>query len=114
MESVAVSQGASTAQPEPSPVGASLPDSPLVVIEPRGFWLSLGLRDIWAYRELLYFLTWRDVKVRYKQTVLGVLWVILQPLLTTIILAIFLGKLARVPSNGFPYPVFVCAGLLVW
>jgi lipopolysaccharide transport system permease protein len=114
MESVVVSQGASTAQSEASPAGASLPDSPLVVIEPRGFWLNLGLRDVWAYRELLYFLTWRDVKVRYKQTVLGVVWVILQPLLTTIILAIFLGKLARVPSNGFPYPVFVCAGLLVW
>jgi len=114
MESVVVSQGTSTAQSEASPAGASLPDSPLVVIEPRGFWLNLGLRDVWAYRELLYFLTWRDVKVRYKQTVLGVVWVILQPLLTTIILAIFLGKLARVPSNGFPYPVFVCAGLLVW
>ena len=91
-----------------------LPDSPLVVIEPSSHWLSLGLRDVWAYRELLYFLTWRDVKVRYKQAALGVLWVVLQPLLTTVILTIFLGKLARVPSDGLPYPVFVYAGLLPW
>ena len=114
MESVVVSQEASTTQSEAPAAGSSLPDAPLVVIEPRSHWFDLGLRDIWAYRELLYFLTWRDVKVRYKQAALGVLWVVLQPLLTTVILTIFLGKLARVPSDGFPYPVFVYAGLLPW
>jgi lipopolysaccharide transport system permease protein len=113
MESVVVSQSPSTAQPGPSQAGV-LPDSPLVVIEPSGSWLSLGLRDIWAYRELLYFLIWRDVKVRYKQTALGVIWVILQPLLTTLIFTVFLGKLARVPSDGFPYAVFAYCGLLPW
>lgn len=91
-----------------------LPDNPLVVIKPSGSWVNLGLRDLWAYRELLYFLIWRDVKVRYKQAALGILWVVLQPLLSTLILTIFLGKLARVPSDGLPYPVFVYAGLLPW
>ncbi|MBC8032324.1 MAG: ABC transporter permease [Pyrinomonadaceae bacterium] len=91
-----------------------LSGEPLVVIEPTKSWVALGLRDLWAYRELLYFLIWRDVKVRYKQTALGILWVVLQPLLTTLILTIFLGKLARVPSDGIPYPLFVYAGLLSW
>src|SRR6185369_16422727 len=70
-------------------------DEPLVVIEPTRSWVAIDLRDLWAYRELLYFLMWRDIKVRYKQTLLGVVWVILQPLLTTLIFTIFLGKLAR-------------------
>ncbi|MGH9907001.1 MAG: ABC transporter permease, partial [Pyrinomonadaceae bacterium] len=108
MESVALSENA-TAQPEPPQAGALLPDEPLVVIKPSDSWLNLGLRHIWAYRELLYFLIWRDVKVRYKQTVLGILWVVLQPLLTTLILTVFLGKFARVPSDGLPYPLFVFA-----
>lgn len=114
MESVALSESASTAQPKPPQAETFLPDTPLVVIQPSGSWVNLGLRDLWAYRELLYFLIWRDVKVRYKQAALGILWVVLQPLLTTLILTIFLGKLARVPSDGLPYPVFVYAGLLPW
>jgi homopolymeric O-antigen transport system permease protein len=93
---------------------SSLPPEPLVVIEPsRGLgrkWLS----ELWSYRELLFFLAWRDVKVRYKQTALGVLWVVMQPLLMTLIFSVFLGKLARVPSDGFPYPLIVFAGLLPW
>ena len=114
MESVVVPESASAAQPEPPQAKAILPDQPLVVIKPSGSWVNLGLRDLWAYRELLYFLTWRDVKVRYKQAALGILWVVLQPLLTTLILTIFLGKLARVPSDGLPYTVFVYAALLPW
>ena len=74
-----------------------LPDRPLVVIEPSKSWVPLHLGDLWAYRELLYFLTWRDVKVRYKQTELGVAWAIIQPLLTMLIFSIFFGRLAGVP-----------------
>src|SRR5688572_5608886 len=81
------------ATPIPSP---DLPDEPLFVIEPRKSRLPLDLHEIWAYRELLYFLTWRDLRVRYKQTVLGATWVVMQPLLTTLIFTIVLGKLARV------------------
>lgn len=74
----------------------------------------LNLREVWVYRELLYFLAWRDVKVRYKQTVLGAAWAILQPVMTMGIFALFLGKLARVPSDGLPYPLFSFAGLVPW
>lgn len=91
-----------------------LPDQPLVVIQPSKSWIALNLRELWAYRELLYFLTWRDVKVRYKQTALGVAWVVMQPLLSTLIFTVFLGVLARVPSDSIPYPLFVFAGLLPW
>lgn len=91
-----------------------LPEEPLVVIEPKKAWSALDLRDVWAFRELLYFLTWRDVKVRYKQTLFGVAWVVLQPLLSTLIFTAFLGKLARVPSDGLPYPLFVYAAILPW
>jgi len=91
-----------------------LPDEPLVTIEPgRGFG-GAWLRELWPYRELLFFLAWRDVKVRYKQTVLGVLWVIIQPLLMTLIFSTFFGVLARVPADGLPYPLLVYAGLLPW
>jgi len=76
--------------------------------------LPISLRDIWTYRELLYFLIWRDLKVRYKQTALGVAWVVLQPLLMTIIFTIVLGRLARVPSDGVPYLILVFSGLLPW
>lgn len=91
-----------------------LPIEPLIVIEPSKSWVPLNLRELWAYRELLYFLTWRDLKVRYKQTILGVVWVILQPVLTTVIFTVFLGILVRVPSDGIPYPIFVYVGLLPW
>ncbi|HEX8136010.1 MAG TPA: ABC transporter permease [Pyrinomonadaceae bacterium] len=92
----------------------SLPDKPLIVIEPNRTWSSHDLIDLWAYRELLYFLIWRDVKVRYKQAVLGVFWVVLQPLMTTLIFTIFLGYLARIPTSGIPYPLLVYAGILPW
>jgi lipopolysaccharide transport system permease protein len=91
-----------------------LPDKPLVVIEPRKSWGSINLRDLWAYRELFYFLIWRDLKVRYKQTVLGVVWVVIQPLAATLVFTIFLGVLARVPSDGAPYALLVYTGLLPW
>src|SRR6266480_1407555 len=92
----------------------SLPDEPVVTIEPNKGWSLVELRDLWAYRELLYFLTWRDVKVRYKQTELGVAWAIIQPLLTMLIFTIFFGRLAGVPSDNIPYPLFAYAGLLPW
>lgn len=92
----------------------SLREDPLVTIEPNKAWSAVELRDLWAYRELLYFLTWRDVKVRYKQTELGVAWAIIQPLLTMLIFTIFFGRLAGVPSDNIPYPIFAYAGLLPW
>jgi|SRR5205085_44320 len=91
-----------------------LPDEPLVTIEPSGSWVALGLGQLWAYRELLYFLIWRDLKIRYKQTILGVAWALMQPLLMTLIFTIFLGNLARVPSDDTPYSLFALAGLLPW
>ena len=91
-----------------------LPAEPLVVIQPSKRWSLLSLKDIWAYRELLFFLTWRDVKVRYKQTALGAAWAILQPLFMMIIFTIFFGRLAGVASSGIPYPLFALAGLVPW
>jgi lipopolysaccharide transport system permease protein len=90
------------------------PAEPLVVIEPSSPWTLLSFKDIWAYRELLFFLTWRDVKVRYKQTALGAAWAILQPLFMMIIFTIFFGRLAGVASSGIPYPLFALAGLVPW
>ena len=87
---------------------------PLVVIQPSRGWKLLSLKDIWAYRELLFFLTWRDVKVRYKQTALGAVWAILQPLFMMLIFTIFFGRLAGVASSGIPYPLFALAGLVPW
>ena len=76
--------------------------------------VSQDLQDLWEFRELLYYLVWRSIKVRYKQTVLGASWAVLQPLLTMLVLSVFLGRFARVPSNGIPYPLFAYAGLVVW
>ena len=92
----------------------ALPERPLISIRPSRKRVGLNLRDLWAYRELLYFLTWRDVKVRYKQTLLGAAWAIIQPLSTMLIFTLFFGKLAKVPSDGIPYPIFAYAGLLPW
>ena len=86
----------------------------LLVLEPKHNWLSLDLGDLWQYRELLFFLTWRDIKVRYKQTVLGAAWAILQPLLTMVIFSIIFGTLANLPSDGIPYPIFTYTALLPW
>jgi lipopolysaccharide transport system permease protein len=91
-----------------------LPTEPLVVIQPSRKWSLLNLKDIWAYRELLFFLTWRDVKVRYKQTALGAAWAILQPLFMMLIFTIFFGRLAGVGSSGIPYPLFALGGLVPW
>jgi lipopolysaccharide transport system permease protein len=87
---------------------------PFVVIQPTRNWRLVSLKDLWAYRELLFFLTWRDVKVRYKQTALGAAWAILQPLFMMIIFTIFFGRLAGVASAGIPYPLFALAGLVPW
>lgn len=87
---------------------------PTLTIEPTSGWLSLGLGEIRDYRELLYFLVWRDVKVRYKQTLLGAAWAILQPTLTMIVFSLLFGKLASIGSDGLPYPIFAYAGLLPW
>jgi len=92
----------------------NLPEKPLVSIRAGGKWTTIDLKSLWAYRELLYFLTWRDVKVRYKQTALGAAWAIIQPLFTMIIFTIFFGKLANVPSDGIPYPLFAYAALMPW
>jgi lipopolysaccharide transport system permease protein len=87
---------------------------PFVVIQPTRNWRLVSLKDLWAYRELLFFLTWRDVKVRYKQTALGAAWAILQPLFMMIIFTNFFGRLAGVDSAGIPYPLFALAGLVPW
>ena len=89
-------------------------DVPLIRIEPSQGWVSLKLRELWAYRELLYFLTWRDIKVRYKQTVLGAAWAIIQPFFTMVVFSVFFGKLAQVPSDGIPYPIFSYTALVPW
>jgi lipopolysaccharide transport system permease protein len=83
-------------------------------IEPPHGWFDLRLKELWDYRELLYFFVWRDVKIRYKQTAIGVLWVILQPLLTMLVATLFFGRLAKLPSAGLPYSVFCFAGLVPW
>ena len=85
-----------------------------LIIEPSRGWEGLGLRDLWRYRGLLYFLTWRDVKVRYKQTLLGAAWAVLQPVLTMLIFSIIFGQLAKLPSEGIPYPIFTYTALLPW
>lgn len=87
---------------------------PTIRIEPSKGWVSLKLRELWEYRELLYFLVWRDVKVRYKQTVLGAAWAIIQPFFTMVIFSVFFGRLAKIPSDGLPYPVFSYAALVPW
>lgn len=96
------------------PPAVSAPARPQFYLRPTAGWSSLRLGELWEYRELIYFLTWRDVKVRYKQTLLGVLWAILQPFLTMLVFSIFFGRLAKVPSDGTPYPLFSFAGLVPW
>jgi len=87
---------------------------PLTVIEPSQGWVPVDFKEIWKFRELLYFLTKREIQVRYKQTVLGGLWAIIQPFLTMLVFTLFFGRLAKMPSDGIPYPIFVYAGLLPW
>jgi lipopolysaccharide transport system permease protein len=89
-------------------------DVPVLRIEPSKGWVSLKLSEVWEYRELLYFLVWRDIKVRYKQTVLGAAWAIIQPFFTMVIFSVFFGRLAKMPSDGIPYPIFSYAALVPW
>ena len=94
--------------------GAAADDLPVTLIKPSRGWVSLRLGDLWAYRDLLYFLTWRDIKVRYKQTVLGAAWAIIQPVFTMVVFSLFFGRLARMPSDEVPYPAFAYAALVPW
>jgi lipopolysaccharide transport system permease protein len=87
---------------------------PHIRIEPTKGWVALQLRELWRYRELLYFLTWRDIKVRYKQTVLGATWAVIQPFMTMVVFSLFFGRLAQIPSDGIPYPIFSYAALVPW
>lgn len=100
-------EGAAGRQAEPAA-------PPLVVIRPTRGWRVVDLRELWAYRELIYFLTWRDIKIRYKQTAIGAAWAILQPLALMLTFTLFFNKLAKMPSGNIPYPVFAYAGLLPW
>ena len=100
------------------PVGAGgtddVPAEPLFVIEPAGNGLRVDFRELWHYRDLLLMLTWREISVRYKQTLLGFSWAIIQPFMTMVVFTVFLGRLAKMPSDGIPYPVFSYLGLLPW
>ena len=87
---------------------------PITIIQPSMGWAPLKIGELWKYRELLYFFTWREVKVRYKQTALGAAWAIIQPLFTMLIFSLFFGRLAKIPSEGIPYPLFSIAGLIPW
>lgn len=89
-------------------------NSNIIIIEPKKGWIAFDLREVWNYRELLYFLTKRDIKVRYKQTILGGLWAIIQPVFMMVVFTLFFGRMAKMPSDGIPYPIFVYAGLLPW
>jgi lipopolysaccharide transport system permease protein len=104
-----------TSNPPVADALANRAQGPLTMrIEPPRNWLDLRLKELWTYRELLYFLVWRDVKVRYKQTAIGVSWVIVQPLLTMLVATLFFGKLAKLPSQGLPYSVFCFAAVVPW
>src|SRR5579863_7846314 len=92
----------------------SAPEFSSVRIEARHGWLALDLPELWMYRELLYFFVWRDIKIRYKQTVIGAAWAVLQPFLTMLIFTLFFGRLAHIPSGGLPYPIFYYSALLPW
>jgi lipopolysaccharide transport system permease protein len=87
---------------------------PMTIIRPAKGWNAINLRDLWRYRELIFFLIWRDISVRYKQTALGAAWAILQPFLTMVIFSVVFGQLAKIPSDGLPYPIFTYAALLPW
>lgn len=95
----------------PMPADSNLP---YLRLEPSQGWVSLKLKELWEYRELLYFLTWRDIKVRYKQTILGAAWAILQPFMTMVVFSLFFGRLTNMPSDGVPYPIFNFAALVPW
>jgi lipopolysaccharide transport system permease protein len=112
LEPATTEQTSTATQPEAT--RHNPPDEPVIIIEPSKSWVAVNLRDLWMYRELLYFLIWRDVKVRYKQTVLGAAWAIIQPLFMMVVFTLFFGRLAGMPSDGVPYPVFTYCALLPW
>ena len=100
--------------PSPGASSYALPTTPLITIKPSKAWSSIDFRSLWSYRELLYFLMWRDIKVRYKQTVLGAAWAIIQPLVMMIVFTFFFSKLARIPTEGIPSAPFYYTGLVAW
>ncbi len=102
------------AVPQAQPAMIAPNEYPSVHIAARRGWLALDLPELWAYRELLYFFVWRDIKVRYKQTAIGAAWAVLQPVMTMLVFSLFFGRLARIPSQGLPYPVFYYCALLPW
>ncbi|HEX7177438.1 MAG TPA: ABC transporter permease [Pyrinomonadaceae bacterium] len=116
----ALGPNAASAPPDASPTPPALPryealpDAPLVTIEPGKSWSALDLRELWDYRELLYFLIWRDVKVRYKQTVLGAAWAVLQPLFMMALFSLLFGRVAGIDTGAVPYPLFAFVGLVPW
>lgn len=113
----AAASGEPQAAPPPAdapPAVAGAPELPTTFIRPASGWQLVNVRELWQYRELLFFLTWRDVKVRYKQTVLGAAWAILQPVMMMVVFTIFFGRMAQVSSGNLPYPLFAFAGLLPW
>lgn len=93
---------------------ANIPPNIITIIRPSKGWLHLNIRELWQYRELAYFFVWRDIKVRYKQTAIGAIWAIFQPLMAMVVFSIFFGRFVGIASDGVPYPVFVYAGLLFW
>jgi lipopolysaccharide transport system permease protein len=95
-------------------IAASKPETPELVIHPTRGWSALNLKDLWIYRELAYFLVWRDLKVRYKQTLLGASWAIIQPFMSMVVFSFIFGKVAKLGSEGIPYPIFTYSGLLPW
>lgn len=97
-------------------LGTPLSGPPMIltVIEPSRGWVPLKLNELWGYREVLYFLVWRDIKIRYRQTVIGMAWAVIQPFMTMVVFSIFFGRLAQMPSDGIPYPLFAFAALVPW
>jgi lipopolysaccharide transport system permease protein len=102
------------AKNDPMTTAGQLAEAHHLRIQPSSGWVSLRLKDLWSYRELLYFFVWRDIKVRYKQTVLGAAWAVIQPVSTMLIFSLFFGRLAKMPSDGIPYPLFAYAALVPW
>jgi lipopolysaccharide transport system permease protein len=96
------------------PVSVAVEEAPWIEIRPPQGWSPFHLKELWKYRELLYFFCWRDIKVRYKQTLLGATWAIAQPFLTMVVFSLFFGRLAKMPSDGIPYPIFAYAALVPW
>jgi lipopolysaccharide transport system permease protein len=107
-------QSASQSKPVAERSNLSTFQVPEIVIAPSKGWVALKLKELWEYRELLYFFIWRDIKVRYKQTVFGAAWAIIQPFFTMIVFSLFFGRLAKIPSDGIPYPVWNFAALVPW